>query len=568
MDPKRLFLASLLSLIVVLAWPLVFPSARPATVGDGDAAAATSEGAATTAGSTTPGASPGVPAEAAPASAPAGLAAAPTVAVEPIGAAAEVRPVLERGGLRVELSNRGGNVRSATVVEPSDATPVELVRTRAVGPYVFGLVDPQFVELAVERELFAVEEGAGAVTFRYRAGTADVTKRYRIGETGQLEVAIEARGVGAWSVAIGPGLRNLSDAELESRFSQRVGVYMTGGELETVQPAKETGPASVEPAGLAWVGLEDTYFLTLLVPTTPIAGARFVPVVLESGAPPRLLATETKLTRAEGKLPRELLVFVTPQGETFAATTYFGPKVYDRLVALGQGFEETVRWGMFGVLARPLLIGLQWIRANAVSNYGWAIVLMTVLIKIVLLPLTHKSYISMQKMQQLNPKVQAIRNAWRGKLRDKNGKFDMEAQQKMNAEVMALYSREGVNPTSGCLPLVLQLPILFAFYNLLSTAIELRGEPWVLWIHDLAAPDPYYVMPIVMGITQFIQTKMTPATGDPMQRRIFLFMPLIFTVLFLGFPAGLVLYWLTNNILTIAQTAGYNKLQQRRAAAV
>jgi len=169
----------------------------------------------------------------------------------------------------------------------------------------------------------------------------------------------------------------------------------------------------------------------------------------------------------------------------------------------------------------------------------------------------------MQKMQKLNPMVQGIKNKYRGKLKDKKGRPNSEMQRKMNEEVMALYKAEKVNPAGGCVPMILQLPILFAFYRILSTAIELRNAPWAFWIVDLSARDPYYVLPIVMGASQFIQQRLTPASGDPAQRRIFMMMPVFFTVLFLGFPSGLVLYWLTNTVLTIVQQVAYNRFKEK-----
>ena len=205
-----------------------------------------------------------------------------------------------------------------------------------------------------------------------------------------------------------------------------------------------------------------------------------------------------------------------------------------------------------------------WLQGLACRRGGWAIILMTVVIRVALFPLTHKSTKSMQKMQELNPKVQAIRQKYRGKLKDKKGRANPEAQRKMNEEVMGLYKSEGVNPAGGCLPMLFQLPVLFAFYSLLSAAIEIRHAPWILWIHDLSAPDPYYVLPIVMGASQFIQQKMSPPAADPMQRRLFLMMPIFFTVLFLGFPTGLVLYWLTNNVLGIVQQVAYKRLRERK----
>ena len=181
---------------------------------------------------------------------------------------------------------------------------------------------------------------------------------------------------------------------------------------------------------------------------------------------------------------------------------------------------------------------------------------MTILIRLVLFPLTHKSTVSMQKMQEINPKVQGIRNKYRGKLKDKQGRPNPEMQRKMNEETMALYQREGVNPMGGlggCLPLLLQMPIFFALFTLLPRSIELRGAPFFLWIQDLSAQDPYYVTPVLMGATMFLQQKLTPSTADPVQQKIFMFMPIIFTFLFITFPAGLVLYWTVNNLLTIAQ---------------
>jgi YidC/Oxa1 family membrane protein insertase len=212
-------------------------------------------------------------------------------------------------------------------------------------------------------------------------------------------------------------------------------------------------------------------------------------------------------------------------------------------------------------MARWLLVGLRWLHDHIVPNFGWAIVLMTVLIRLALLPLTHASMKSMKKMQELNPKMQGIRDKYRTKLKDKQGRPNIEMQQKQNQEIMALYKEHGVNPAGGCLPMLLQLPILFAFYSLLSTAIELRGAPWTLWIKDLSVHDPYYVLPILMGATQFLQVKLAPQAGDPMQRRLFLLMPIVFTFLFLPSPSGLVLYWLTNNVLTILQQWVYNRLQ-------
>ncbi|MCP4592932.1 MAG: membrane protein insertase YidC, partial [bacterium] len=216
--------------------------------------------------------------------------------------------------------------------------------------------------------------------------------------------------------------------------------------------------------------------------------------------------------------------------------------------------------------ALPLYYGLEWIYQR-VPNYGWAIVGITFLIKLIFFPLTHKSQESMGKMQELNPKVQAIRTKYRPKLKDSQGRPNPEAQRKMNEEVMAVYKTAGVNPVSGCFPMLLQMPVFFAFFRVLSLAVELRGAPWILWITDLSSPDPVWVLPLLMGGTSIAMQKMMPSSPDPMQRRMMQMMPIVFTVFAFQFPSGLVLYWVTNNLLTMAQQAVLNRVKKLRAAA-
>ena len=206
---------------------------------------------------------------------------------------------------------------------------------------------------------------------------------------------------------------------------------------------------------------------------------------------------------------------------------------------------------------------LLWIHDHLVANFGWAIVILTFIIKLVLLPLTHKSYVSMQKMAKLQPKIEAIKQKYRGKQRDAKGRPNLESQRKMNEEMQELFKAEGVNPAGGCLPLLLQMPVFFAFFALLRNSVELWNAPWMGWIHDLSAADPWYVLPIVCGIAQFVQQRMTPATtANPSQRFLLNTMPIWFTVISFGFASGLVLYWLTNNLLTIVQQWTYQRLKK------
>jgi YidC/Oxa1 family membrane protein insertase len=247
-----------------------------------------------------------------------------------------------------------------------------------------------------------------------------------------------------------------------------------------------------------------------------------------------------------------------PDKENISAKLYFGPKQSEILKNLNVKAEKIIDFGWFDIIAKPLIIGMNY--SNKVThNYGIDIILLTILIKIIFYPLSLKSFQSMNKMKKLQPQIQKLREKFK------------DDKQKLNQEMMDIYKRQGVNPMGGCLPMVIQIPVFFALYKALSSAIELRHAPFMLWINDLSAPEDLYsftvlgyslpirILPLIMGITQVIQQKMTPTTADPMQEKIMLFMPIIFTFLFWGFPAGLVLYWLVNNVISIGQQYYINK---------
>jgi len=232
---------------------------------------------------------------------------------------------------------------------------------------------------------------------------------------------------------------------------------------------------------------------------------------------------------------------------------FFGPKDFDILESVDRRLVRVINFGMFDFLAVPLLRALEWIHGY-VANYGWAIIILTVLINAVMFPLRHKSMVSMRKMQEIQPQVKVIQDRY-GKL-----KATDPERQKMNTELMGLYKERGVNPASGCIPMLLTMPILFAFYSLLSAAIEIRGEPFIGWITDLSARDPYYITPILMGASQLWQQMLTPSSADPVQAKMMLMMPLVFTFMFLWMPSGLVIYWFTSNLLAIGQQYLTNRL--------
>ena len=583
MDNRRLLLAVVLSLAVLLAWQYFLPK-EPLPAGAPAGAPTTESPAApsTAAASRSPAGEPA--GGAAPRPAAAEAREEPAVdeepaageTAEPIVAAAEQRVVVESDLFRAELTNRGAQLVSFVLHKHTrpDGAPLDLVRGREGAPYPFALVGADLAPLALDKALFttddATERGVRTVTFRYRGPAGSAEKSFVFRTDGLFDVNVKVDRPADWVLWLGPGIRNPTKAELGNRFENRSGVYNLGGKFERVSAKKAEEPTTLSGAGLRWAGLEDHYFLTVAIPKTPIRGARFEPFLMVPDGDEvewtfEPLPPKEALTEVQKRLERDFALVIEPAGPALALTDYWGAKNIERLAALPDAISDTVDLGWFGFFARFLFDGLQWIYHHVVPNYGWAIVLLTVVINIVLLPLTHKSYTSMQKMQELNPKIQAIKDRYRGKLKDSQGKPKIEMQRKMSEETMALYKSEGVNPAGGCLPMLIQLPVLFAFYRLLGAAVELRGEPWILWIHDLSAPDPYYALPLIMGATQFLQQRMTPAAGDPMQRRIFQLMPVFMTFLFLGFPTGMVLYWLTNNVLTIARQAIYLRHKKRKA---
>jgi YidC/Oxa1 family membrane protein insertase len=235
------------------------------------------------------------------------------------------------------------------------------------------------------------------------------------------------------------------------------------------------------------------------------------------------------------------------------AAYFVGPKDFDVLASVDRDLVRAIDFGMFAWIVVPLLRALKGINVY-VGNYGWSLILLTVIINLVMFPLRHKSVVSMRKMQEIQPEVKAIQDRY-AKL-----KMSDPARSKMNTELMALYKERGVNPASGCVPMLLTLPVLFAFYSMLSVAIELRGAPFIGQIHDLSAHDPLFIWPVVMGVTMFVQQKMTPSTADPMQQKMMMFMPIMMTGMFLWAASGLVIYWTVSNIWGIGQQMITNRI--------
>jgi len=335
----------------------------------------------------------------------------------------------------------------------------------------------------------------------------------------------------------GPGLGDdIARAKPASFFSPSYNtpaqpIVHKDGKVERIA-ATESG---MREGGLRYAGIDDQYFVSMLLNelNTQVVRFDFGPVLVPQPDDPNIT----------GRFMNYSLRFQSPQD---ASRFFFGPKEFDTLRAIDPEMTRVINFGIFAWLAAPLLGALKWVHGY-IGNWGWAIIVLTLLINIVLFPLRHKSVVSMRKMQAIQPKMKAIQ--------DRYAKYKITDPEKnnMNTEVMALYKAEGVNPASGCIPMLLTFPFLFGFYNMLSQSIEIRGADFVGWIHNLSAPDPLFILPITMGIAQFWQTKMTPSTADPAQQRIMMFMPIMFTVMSLSFPSGLVIYWLVSTLFTIGQ---------------
>jgi YidC/Oxa1 family membrane protein insertase len=301
------------------------------------------------------------------------------------------------------------------------------------------------------------------------------------------------------------------------------------GKVTRIAAASLAGQASQEGA-LRYVGMDDHYFINVAIPGDQRVRVKYE--VVEVPGP---------------TVPKSLVAYqAAPDGAIENLAFYLGPKQFDVLAATDRELVRVINFGIFSWMVVPLLRALNWINGY-LGNYGWSIIALTILINAVMFPLRHKSVVSMRKMQELQPEVKAIQDRY-AKL-----KMTDPGRQKMNVELMNLYRERGVNPASGCVPMLLTFPVLFAFYSLLSQAIELRGAPFVGWIHDLSRSDPLFVTPLLMGATMVWQQRLTPTSADPTQQKVMMFMPIMFTFMFLWAPSGLVIYWLVSNVWAIGQ---------------
>lgn len=366
----------------------------------------------------------------------------------------------------------------------------------------------------------------GSIIFEYATPEYSIKRTYTF-YTGsyKFDLKDEVTGIPEYWIAVGTdfGIHDVKDE------SAHVGPILLKDVDRIEIDSKKLKETKIYQGGLKWIAMEDKYFFAGIVPVGQVDEAR------------------------TWKMQDASVIAFKGKSGVNDFLIYAGPKEHDRLKELNIGLEHIIDFGFFSIISRPLFWLLKFFY-KFMGNYGWAIVLLTIVTRIPFIPLLNKSQQSMKKMQDIQPKMNEVREKYK------------KDPQKMQKEMMELYKKHKVNPMGGCLPMLLQIPVFFALYKILSITIELWGAPFMLWITDLSAKDPYYILPIVMGITMVLQQKMTPSSMDPKQQKIMMFMPVIFTFMFLNFASGLVLYWLVNNILSIIQQFYINKKLAKEAS--
>jgi YidC/Oxa1 family membrane protein insertase len=485
------------------------------------------------------------------AAAPAKAAAPAQPSPERIVAEKEETHILETSVYRIVFSNRGAVIRSWVLKKyrDSNGSPVELVNAVAApkAGWAYSYVFPREKPAKdLNTALFAVSQPDPlTVEFRYDDGATRALKRFRFEQDryrGQFfsEVASQGRPIEhhlAWRGGFG-------DRTVHNPTGVQKTVYYDAAKQKLVEEgvhSPDKGPITTSGA-FHFAGIEDTYFAAVALPRG------------ESGIEFTAWSDPVAETQGGEEKPH---AGVSLGGRAVNEWTFFvGPKDTDILRSTDRKLETMIDWGWFWFIAKPLFLALHWIHDNWTQNWGWAIVIATVIINLLMLPLRLSQLKSSQKMVQIQPELQALQAKYKG-LSMKDPK-----RQKMNEEMIALYQKHGINPMGGCLPLLLQMPFFIAFFKVLSVAIELRGAQW-LWVTDLSQPEATVIrfLPVGMLVTQIILQKMTPvASPDPSQQRLMMvMMPVMLTVLFYSASSGLVLYWLTGNVVGIVQQYFFNK---------
>ncbi len=466
-----------------------------------------------------------------------------------VNASAEETRAVETSLYKVTFSNRGAVVQNWTLkaYKDHDGKPLDLVNPRAAGkvPAPMSLYTKTSLSTDPNNELFKIDSPDPlTVNFEFSDGVTSVKKSFRFTDNSYL-VALTSE-VTQNGVLVAHSLEwrgGFGDQTLTDAAAKQKAVYYDLGAAKLQEKdAKEAKNGPVSSTGTySFEGVDDNYFAGVFLPSR--------------NAPSEITIFSDPIASLVGAEEQRVGAAVGGDGSN-VGTLFIGPKDRDLLEQIEPKLAGLIDWGWFKIVAEPLYFGLKWTFDHVVHNYGWAIVLFTIGLNIILTPLSIQSLKSSRKMQKLQPQIAAINAKYKGlKLNDPK-----KADQ--NTEMMDLYKKEGVNPMGGCLPMLIQFPILFAFYRMLNVSIALRGASW-LWIHDLSQPETIAIrmLPIVLVVSQFLTQKMTPTPGaDPSQTKMMQFMPLVFGYIFWYLSSGLVLYYLTSNLVAIARQMLLNRI--------
>jgi YidC/Oxa1 family membrane protein insertase len=550
MDLQRAFLAIVLSLIILVGFQYLFPPATPQQPATGTPAKEQTV-------------APGNQTPSAPAASlvPAGGATSSPIALDPNAKDITVETPL----YTAVIKEQGGGFQSFVLKDyrnamEHDSGPMQLIAAKGPGdlPVLFALDNGTGTNLPLfksDRARVSLPKGEESTKLIMTASLAEGLTLVRTltfrGDSYLISVEYKVQNTTDKPIQVSPALllenEHFVHAAGASEFLfSGPASYVNGALVETAPKKLSEGPVVLQ-GKVSWTGFVDHYFMTSVVPVT----GNPVTVTLQ-GSEKRV-----RTVVSEG------IQSIAPhEAKAYVYTLYFGPKKLKILEGAGNDLAKSVDFGWFDMLGKPMLWLLNFFHQFS-GNYGVAIILLTVLIKLVFWPITQKGMKSMKNMQKLQPKIAKLRERYKSD------------PAKMNQEMMTLYKTYKVNPVGGCLPMLIQIPFFFALYQVLLQAIELRHAPFMLWINDLSAPDrlwigfdiPYLhgvpIMTLLMGASMYLQQKMTPTTMDPTQARMMQFLPIVFTVMFVNFASGLVLYWFVNNLLSILQQYLINRQQSK-----
>ena len=501
---------------------------------------------------------------------PTQISGAPTIATTPAvnsGAIEDAEKfILKNDVLVLEISANGANVIDAKLQKALTAEnkPIELFQYTPNHKYFArsGLISLNNNDLPNHTSTFKLtqsgKDGAGRpfATLASERNGVKLEKTFTLNSGSYVvEVAHRVTQLGANSMPLVLYTELVRDGSQEQKIGPFDGAFsastFTGPAVYTnkekfnklefteIDKNKITIPSQVAAGEPGWIAMVQHYFAGAWIP-----GDKFTRDIYAG-----------KIDNGLYRIGMQTPLGVVAPGSTVVEKSrlFVGPQEESVLETIAPGFELLKDYGYLTILAKPIFWLLEKIHGY-VGNWGWSIILLTILIKLVFFPLSAASYKSMARMKEVQPRLMAMREQYKGE------------PQKLNQAMMEMYRKEKINPLGGCLPVVVQIPVFIALYWVLLSSVEMRGAPWVLWIHDLSVPDPYYILPVIMAVSMFVQTKLNPTPPDPIQAKVMMYMPIIFSVMFFFFPAGLVLYWVVNNLLSIAQQWQINQMFGKKEA--